>query len=68
MHFVGQPSRTFIGEVARVEFLVDDEVERLDGFGHVAVVVLHVVLFRLEHTSLDTLFREIFDERLVLRQ
>ncbi len=58
----------FVGEFHGVEFLVDDEVEVVRDLGHAAVVVLHVDVFGLLHQRLDALFREVFDERLVLGQ
>ena len=64
----GEPFCTLVGKVARFQFLVNDKVQWLNSLRHPAVVVLHVNLLSLEHTSLDTLFREIFDERLVLGQ
>ena len=63
-----QPVGTFIGKVNAVQFLVNNEVEWLYSLRHVAVVVLHVVFFGLQHTCLDAFLREILDERLALRQ
>ena len=57
-----------VDEVDSVKLLVYNEVERLYSLRHVAVVVLHVVLLGLEHTCLDTLLREVLDERFVLRE
>lgn len=65
---MGQPFGTFVGEVARVELLSTTKIQRRNGFRHLAVVVLHVELFGLEHTGLDTFFGEVFDERLVFGQ
>ena len=49
-----QPCRTLVGKVARVELLVNDEVQRLHSLRHLTVVVCHIVLFRFEHSSLYT--------------
>ena len=68
VHLVGEPFGTFIREVGGVHLLVDNEIQRLDSLRHAAVVVLHVDLLGLLHATLDTLLREVFDERLVLRQ
>ena len=57
-----------VREFHRVEFLVDDEVEVVGDLGHAAVVVLHVGVLGLLHQRLDALFREVFDQRFVLRQ
>ena len=65
---LGEPVRTLVGEVCTVEFLVDNEIERLDSLGHQSVVVLHIDLLGLLQTSLDAFLREIFDKCLVLRQ
>ena len=35
---------------------------------HTTIVLLHIDLLGLEHAGLDTLLREVLDERLVLRQ
>ena len=51
-----KPVSTFVGEVARIEFLIHDEVKRFDGLGHFPVVVLHVYLLGLEHSRLYSLF------------
>ena len=66
VHLCGEPVGSLVGEVARVEFLVDHEVEGLHGLGHASVVVLHVDLLGLQHAGLDAFFGEILDERLVL--
>ena len=66
VHLCGQPFCTLVGKIHRVEFLIDNEIQRFDSFRHTAVVVLHVILLSLQHTSLDTFFREVFDEGLVL--
>ena len=65
---LSQPVGTLVGKVARLLLLVDNEVERFNSLRHTTVVVLHVNLLGLEHTSLDTFFREILDERFVFRQ
>ena len=67
VHLCCQPVSTFIGEFAGVQLFLHDEVERSNGLGHAAVVVFHIHLLGLEHASLDALFREVLDERLVLR-
>ena len=53
VHLLGQPGGALVRQVARVQFLIDHEVERLRDLMHPAVVVLHIDLFRLEHTGLD---------------
>ena len=53
VHLPGEPVCTFVCEVDRVQFFVNHEIQRLHGLWHLAVVVLHVVLFRLEHAGLD---------------
>ena len=68
VHFAREPGVALVGEVGAVELLVDDEVERLYGLGHTAVVVLHVDLLGGEHAALDAGLGEIFDEGLVLGQ
>ena len=68
VYLVGQPFVTLVRQVNGVEFLVHDEVERVGGFGHTAVVVLHIDGLGLEHTRLDTRFAEELDERIVLGQ
>ena len=42
------------------------KVERFNGFGHSAVVLLNVELLGLEHTHLHALLAQQFYERLVL--
>ena len=66
VNLLGQPFRTLVGKVARVLFFVYNEVQRRNGLGHFAVVVLHIDLFGLQHSGFDALFGEVFDERLVL--
>ena len=68
VYLISQPCCTLIGQVAGILFLVNHEVQGLHGLRHLAVVVLHIVLLSLQHAGLDTLFREILDEWLVLRQ
>src|SRR3712207_3433779 len=65
---LGQPSATLIGKVGRVELFVYHKIQRLYGFGHFTVVILHVEFFRLEHAGLDTFFRKVLDERLIFGQ
>ena len=65
---LGHPLGTLVGHVARVELLVDNKVEGLNGLGHLTVVVGHVVFLGLEHAGFDAFLREILDEGLVLRQ
>ena len=57
---------TLVGELHRIESLVDDEVKVVGDFGHAAVVVLHVDVLGLLHQRLDTRLRQVLDERLVL--
>ena len=59
---------SLVGQLHRVELLVDDEEEVVGDFGHTAVVVLHVDVLGLLHLRLDALLREELDERLVLGQ
>ena len=47
-------------------FLVDNEVQRLDGLRHALVVLLQVNLLGLQHTGLYSRFAEQLDEGLVL--
>ena len=68
VHLVGQPFVTLIRQVARMEFFVNHEVERICGLRHTAVVVLHIDSLRFQHTALDSLLRKIFDERIVFRE
>ena len=68
VHLFCEPFRTFVCEVAAVQFLVYHEIERFYSLRHAAVVVLHVVFLFLEHTGFYSFLRKIFDERLVLRQ
>ena len=46
--------------------LFDDEEEFIGDNMHLAHVVGHILLFDLEHTSLDARFAEVLDERLAL--
>ena len=62
----GEPCSSLIGKVGTVELLVYHKIERLDGLGHTAVVVLHIHLLGTLQTRLDAILREIFDKRLVL--
>ncbi len=62
----GEPCSSLIGKVGTVELLVYHKVERFDGLGHTAVVVLHIHLLGTLQTRLDAILREIFDKRLVL--
>ena len=66
VNLLSKPSGTLIGKVARVHLLVNHEVQRLNALWHTAVVVLHVDVLGILHTSLDTLLREELDQRLVL--
>ena len=59
---------SLVGELYRVELLVDDEVEVVDDLGHAAVVVLHVYVLGLLELGLDTRLREELDQRLVFGQ
>ena len=65
---LGQPFCTFVGQVARIELLVNHEIQRFNSFGHAPVVVLHIDFLGLEHACLDAFFREELDERLVFGQ
>ena len=51
-----------------MHLFIHHKVERICSLGHAAVVVFHINGFGLEHTRLDTLFREELDERIVLGQ
>ena len=62
----GQPARTFVGKVAGVQLLVDDEIQGLHALRHAAVVVLHIDFLSLQHAGLDAFLRQVLDERLVL--
>ena len=53
---LSQPGSTLVCEVARVQLLVNHEIQGLYGLGHLAVVVLHILLLSLQHAGLDTLF------------
>ena len=56
IHLLSQPFVTLVGEVHALHLLIHHKVERICGFRHAAVVVLHVYLFGGEHTCLDTRF------------
>ena len=64
----GDQVHTFICQVYTVQLFFDDEVQRVGSFVHTLVVLLHVDLFGLQHTCLDTLFTQIFNQCLVLGQ
>ena len=66
VHLRSEPVITLVGEVHAILLLLHHEVQGLYGFGHTAVVILHVNLFGGKQTSLDTRFREVLDESLVL--
>ena len=67
VHLFGQPGCTLICEVAGIQLLVDDEVEGLHALRHTTIVVLHIDFLGLQHTSLDTFLREVFNQGLVFR-
>ena len=64
----GQHVDTLVRQLDAVVLLVDDEIERLDSLWHLAVVVSHILCLDLEEYLLYSLFAEIADERVVLRQ
>ena len=66
VHFLCQPFRSLVCKVNGIQLLVNDKIQWFNSFRHAAVVVLHVNLFSLQHSRLDAVFREIFDEWLVL--
>ncbi len=63
-----QPFVALVREVHAVLLLVDDEEERFHGFGHAAVVVLHVYLLGGQHAGLDARLGQELDQGLVLGQ
>ena len=65
-HLLCQPSSTLIREVARVHLFIRNEIEGSNCLRHALVIVLHVNLFRTEHTRLHSRFREELDEGFVL--
>ena len=54
VHLLSQPCGTLIGKVARVHLLFNHEIQRLYTLWHTTVVVLHVDVLSILHTSLDT--------------
>ena len=65
---VRQEVVTLVGQLHRIEFLVDNEIEVIDNLGQTAVVILDIEVFGLLHQSLDTCLAEELDERFVLGQ
>ncbi len=61
-----KPFVALVGEVNAFLLFVNNKVERVGGFGHQLVVVLHIICLGLEHSRLDTCFGKVFYERLVL--
>ena len=59
---------TLVGQLDGVVLLVDHEVEGLNGLGHFAVVVLHVLGLDLEQQVLDAVLAEVTDQRAMLGQ
>ena len=64
----GNVVNPLIGEFHRVVLFVDDEIHRIGGFGHQAVIVGHIDFLGLEQSGFGALFTEVFDERFVLGQ
>ncbi len=65
---IGQPSKTLICQIHAVQFLVYHEIQRFHSLRHAFVVVFHIDLLRLQHSGLDSLFGQIFNQGLVLGQ
>ena len=68
LHLVSQPFITFIREIHAVLLFVHDKEQRLHSLRHASVVVLHVNLFRSQHTALDARFGKELNESFVLGQ
>ncbi|CDB09544.1 uncharacterized protein BN744_00881 [Bacteroides sp. CAG:633] len=64
----GNQVDTFICQVYTVQLFIDNEIQRIGNFVHTFVVLLHVDLFCLEHSGLDTLFAKELDQCFVLGQ
>ena len=67
VYLLSQPGSTLIGQVAAIHLLIYYEVQRLNTLRHAAVIVLHVDILGILHTSLDTFLREELNQWLVLR-
>ena len=56
VYLLCEPVCTLVCKVNGVQFFVNNEIQRLYRLRHLTVVVLHVILFRLEHTGLYAFF------------
>ena len=64
----GQPCSTLIRKICRIELFVHHKIQWLYSLWHLSVVIGHIKLFRFQHTRFYAVFRQEFNQRLVLGQ
>ena len=64
----GQPCSTLIRKICRIELFVHHKIQWLYSLWHLSIVIGHIKLFRFQHTRFYAVFRQEFNQRLVLGQ